>query len=427
MVNQCSVFISSTSEDLTDYRLAARDAVLEVGLRPEMMEYFAASGGPPLSECLSRVAPCDLVVVLSAHRYGWVPPDQAESGEKSITWLECEKAVQLGKDLLGFLLDQNAQWPTERTEAYRLTAAFNEGTFAPELPAEVQRNVTKLREFHQWLETGRTRSTFTSPDDLRAKVILALYKWLDNRHERRVTFDVSDLSEFGGLTLQGYKIYQGLTLNQYSNGIDGFILILIDERIDGLTGEIRKDPYSGVGTLHLELDPRTWSLQQGEVKPALLLVVDDRLRTLYSEQLGKESARLDRVFLYQDKSKPTFIVTCDYSIGSGSYNGPISYFLEISAGGIRYILPHGLMTSLKTAWAIVNTDDSVEILSKKCRPDRESSAPSAMEFQVIYERFSFDNDSWKPLLRQEVGFWEYEGTIDETEFRWKLSDDENRP
>lgn len=424
MARQCSVFISSTSEDLRDYRLAARDAVLSVGLRPEMMEYFAANGGPPLSECLSRVSPCDLVVVLLAHRYGWVPSDRANPCAKSITWIECAQAVEQGKDLLVFFLDQNAPWPTERTEAYRLTAAFNEGTFTPELPAEVQRNVENLKEFRRWLETGRTRAVFTSPDDLRAKVILALYKWLDKHPEGRVPFGVGDLLELGGLRLDGYKVYQGLTLNHFSNGVNGSILILIDKRIDGLAGEIRKDAYSGVGTLHIELDPRIWSLKQGEVKRALLLVVDERLNTVYFELLGRESARLDRVFLYQDKSKPTFILTRDYSIGWGSYNGPVSYFLEISADGVRYILPHGLMTSLKTAWAIVNKEKSVEILSKKCRPNFESSSPSTMEFQLIYERFYFESDTWNSELRQEAGFWECEGAfdLDEAEFRAKFAD-----
>jgi hypothetical protein len=187
MVKDCSVFISSTTEDLKDYRLAARDAVLAVGLRPEMMEYFAASGGPPLSECLARVTSCELVVVLLARRYGWVPEDQAEPGARSITWLECVHAGQQAKDVLVFMLDQNAAWPIERTESYRLTAAFNEGTFTSELPSEIERNVAKLKEFRQWLETGHIRSTFTSPDDLRAKVIHALYKWLDKHPDCRTT------------------------------------------------------------------------------------------------------------------------------------------------------------------------------------------------------------------------------------------------
>ena len=70
MTRQCAVFVSSTSEDLREYRIAAREAVLAVGLRPEMMEYFAAAGGGPLGECLGRVSPCDVVVVIVAERYG---------------------------------------------------------------------------------------------------------------------------------------------------------------------------------------------------------------------------------------------------------------------------------------------------------------------------------------------------------------------
>ena len=61
MAKRCSVFISSTSEDLKEYRVAARDAAIAAGFLPDMMEYFAASGGPPLGVCLERVSSCDVV------------------------------------------------------------------------------------------------------------------------------------------------------------------------------------------------------------------------------------------------------------------------------------------------------------------------------------------------------------------------------
>src|SRR5258706_6026073 len=183
VTRQCAVFISSTSEDLKEYRLAARDAVLAVGLRPEMMEYFAASGGPPLPECLANVAPCQVVVVVVAHRYGWVPPDQPDARAKSITWLECEYAAFQNKDLLVFLLNKDVKWPVELKESYRSAAASENGTDTPELIAEVRRDIANLKAFRQWLETGRTRLTFGSPDDLRAKVVQALYKWLDKHPE----------------------------------------------------------------------------------------------------------------------------------------------------------------------------------------------------------------------------------------------------
>jgi hypothetical protein len=234
--------------------------------------------------------------------------------------------------------------------------------------------------------------------------------------ERGTSFNPTDLSELGGLNLDGYKIFQALDLNSYSNGIDGSALILVDERLEGLRGAIKKDPYSGIETLDVEPDPSAWFLPQQDVNQALMLIVDQRLRILYSERLGRESARLDRVFLYQDRSKPTFILTRDYSIGWGSYNGPISYFLEASGSGIRYILPHGLMTSLKTAWAIMPTNAAAEILSKKCRPDFEKSDSGLMVFKVIYERFTFEDGSWHTSLREQSGFWESSTSLDPKEF-----------
>ena len=60
-----------------------------------MMEYFTAQGrAKPYKACMEKVAPCDVLVVIVAHRYGWVPPDQPRPEDKSITWLECERAQQ---------------------------------------------------------------------------------------------------------------------------------------------------------------------------------------------------------------------------------------------------------------------------------------------------------------------------------------------
>jgi hypothetical protein len=83
-----TVFISSTNEDLRIYRQAARDAALRAGFFPVMQEYWSAEANEPLDVCLRRVEAADVVVVLSAHRYGWTPCDQPAGGSrKSITWL----------------------------------------------------------------------------------------------------------------------------------------------------------------------------------------------------------------------------------------------------------------------------------------------------------------------------------------------------
>jgi formylglycine-generating enzyme required for sulfatase activity len=167
------VFISSTKEDLEPYRNAARDAAIQVGFQPVMMEYFTAQGKrPPYPACMAKVEECDLLVAIVAHRYGWVPADQPPPGGKSITWLECERA----KEALAFVVDEKFAWPPELRETHRLSKAIEDGTDTPELAAEVKRNVAKLREFKQWLDSLGFRATFTNPDELKAAVLAALYE-----------------------------------------------------------------------------------------------------------------------------------------------------------------------------------------------------------------------------------------------------------
>jgi hypothetical protein len=114
------VFISSTEEDLKDYRAAAREATLRAGFQPVMMEYFAAQGqSQPYRGCMAKVDPCHLLVVIVAHRYGWIPQDQPGGQPKSITWLECEHAQTKKNqaEVLAFVVDEKCDWPAKLGEA----------------------------------------------------------------------------------------------------------------------------------------------------------------------------------------------------------------------------------------------------------------------------------------------------------------------
>ena len=180
------VFISSTSEDLKQHRQAARDAAISAGFLPVMMEYFVASGKkPPLPACLAKVDDAHLVVAIVAHRYGWAPPDQEVGEHKSITWLECEYAIDQGKEVIPFPVDENAGWPPELRESYRTSAAIEDDSFTPKLGQEVKRSVAKLREFKKWLNSLGLRGTFTTPDDLRGKVDAALREWKPTRKTKK--------------------------------------------------------------------------------------------------------------------------------------------------------------------------------------------------------------------------------------------------
>jgi formylglycine-generating enzyme required for sulfatase activity len=174
MAHDPVVFISSTSDDLKEHREQAAKAALASGFAPRMMEYFPASGhAPSLPACLEKVAEAEVVVVLVAHRYGWVP-DAAENPEKkSITWLECEHAWRVTKkEVLAFLVDPDYRWPAELREDYRLVKERKK----PGIVEEVDRNEERLGQFKKEL-SRYFRGTFADAASVRPVVSDALWAW----------------------------------------------------------------------------------------------------------------------------------------------------------------------------------------------------------------------------------------------------------
>lgn len=70
------VFVSSTSEDLKEYRAAARLAIMDVQWEPEMMEHFPAQPGYTIDVCRQKLEKCNLVLLIVAWRQGGVPPKE---------------------------------------------------------------------------------------------------------------------------------------------------------------------------------------------------------------------------------------------------------------------------------------------------------------------------------------------------------------
>ncbi len=177
------VFISSTAKDLAQHREAAAQAARQAGFDCQMMEEFEAQSlKPPYAACMQKVRPCDVLIVLVAHRYGWVPEDQPDKQAKSITWLECEEALRdPKKEVLAFVIDPDHKWPVELKESYRATEALEKGKLTAKAQKEITRNVQKLGEFKTWLGSLGFRSTFTDTDSVNSEVEEQLAKWL-KRH-----------------------------------------------------------------------------------------------------------------------------------------------------------------------------------------------------------------------------------------------------
>ena len=108
--NATRVFVSSTSEDLTDHRAVARNVILDMHWHPVMMEHMGASPKATVTACLDLVETCHLFILIVAFRQGWVPNHkQGGSGEASITALELEHARSKNIPVLALLADDD--WP----------------------------------------------------------------------------------------------------------------------------------------------------------------------------------------------------------------------------------------------------------------------------------------------------------------------------
>ena len=165
------VLISSTSIDLQAHRKAVADAILRLGHHPIAMEHFGASSRPPLEVCRERVLGSDVVVVFSAHRYGWVPSlEQRGDGEKSITWYEVEIAQEEGIPVLAYLVDPDHPWSAPKEQDLLVNAD------SPEAAGPIWQKVQSLKDFRLFLESeaGLTRDTFTTEDDLAKRVTASL-------------------------------------------------------------------------------------------------------------------------------------------------------------------------------------------------------------------------------------------------------------
>src|SRR5262249_10796769 len=99
------VYVSSTYQDLVDYRAAGDRTLRRMGHDVIGMEQYVAEGSKPVDRCKADVRAADVYVIIVAWRYGYVPgedemtaqPDgdaEIEPGDRprSITEIELAEA-----------------------------------------------------------------------------------------------------------------------------------------------------------------------------------------------------------------------------------------------------------------------------------------------------------------------------------------------
>jgi CheY-like chemotaxis protein len=151
------VFISSTYQDLTEYRKKTAEVIERLGQHGVRMEVFGARPENATYVCRSEIDESELFVGIYAHRYGFIPEDS----QLSITEMEYRHALRRHMPMFCFFVDEDFPW----------RPAF----------VESEPGRTKLQAFKTQIGLEVVRDTFTTPEDLAFKVAASLGKYLITR------------------------------------------------------------------------------------------------------------------------------------------------------------------------------------------------------------------------------------------------------
>ena len=162
------VFISSTYGDLIPYRKKIWEDLDNLSFTILGMEKFGARKSAPLDTCLEEVSNSDIFIGIISFRFGSVD----KLSKKSFTQLEYEKAFSLDKEIMIYLMDDNAL-------VY---------------PSNVDKGINSLRleNFKKILKDRHTIDTFKEPDELAKKIsdrLNVLVRKLSRKTKRPKTLD----------------------------------------------------------------------------------------------------------------------------------------------------------------------------------------------------------------------------------------------
>jgi hypothetical protein len=217
---------------------------------------------------------------------------------------------------------------------------------------------------------------------------------------------VSSLARAGD---REYAVAQTFALQRRPNGLEGTVQLLMDKR---LTGPVREELW-GKGDWSFVFPHESEMYKEFSALPpakAKLRIKDGGGKLLAERNLETPLAELEMWHSASDGNE-CFLLTEDYSVGAGSYNGLRTTLVKVSDYAFHDVEALNiesqqqqsirLVKSLKSDWQITSRESGGEILSVSCHPKNDGS------FVVDYVRYSsFDGSKWLEYKREVDGFWE---------------------
>lgn len=154
------VFLCSTFTDLVEERKSALEAIRQLQLQHDSMEFFGASTKRPIKTCLEEVRKSDILVVVVGHRYGNLVSGRGTSFSEA----EYREGHRRKKPCLVYFRSENVRV----------------------LPKDFERDSRKNLLLEKWkskLSKRHTISTFEDAKDLGVKIAADLGRTIRNLEE----------------------------------------------------------------------------------------------------------------------------------------------------------------------------------------------------------------------------------------------------
>ncbi|TKB76473.1 MAG: DUF4062 domain-containing protein [Nitrospira sp.] len=262
-----TIYLSSTYEDLKDYRRVVYEALHKAGHQVIAMEDYVAADQRPVEKCLKDVEESDIYVGLFAFRYGYIPPaNHNNPNGLSVTELEFRHAERLKKPCLTFVVNDTTAWSRMFDDAY---TADDKGA--------------RIKALRQHLMTEKLTSQFSDPYQLSALVLVAVTRYLtENKQPATVRVEGSGSIAAGTQNIAIRSRPQSLEMVEPVVSISRILISYRREGSADVTGRIydrlvqqfgREAVFKDVDSIPLGVDFRTYLDEQVSKCDVFLAVI----------------------------------------------------------------------------------------------------------------------------------------------------------
>ena len=148
------VFLSSTVNDLAEYRDAVFEAIQQMdNWKCVRMEDFGSRDGAPETYCRGALSQCEVAIFIVGNRYGSCPV----GSKKSFTEHEYNEALCSRRPRLAFLTPDDFAMPASEIEDDELR--------------------DRQKQFRRRILTDRISATFKDPHHLAVQVVVSIRNW----------------------------------------------------------------------------------------------------------------------------------------------------------------------------------------------------------------------------------------------------------